>query len=372
VIGTLGYGVRGKLQPLANTTPDAVWLHAQLARFVRHKVQAVSMELSSIGLDQDRVAGVQFDVALLTNLTRDHLDYHRTLRAYRAAKARLFEWPSLKCAIVNLDDAFSAALARNLRHAKRRQLQVIGYGFGAAASWRGLRIAGSQLVADAHGVRFDVTTPWGNARVVSPLLGHFNASNLLATLSVLLVSGLSLRQAVSALKKLTSVPGRMQTLGGGRRPLVVVDYAHTPDALQQVLTTLRELLTAESQIANRESRLICVFGCGGERDRGKRPLMGAIAARLADRVVVTSDNPRTENPQRIIRDILEGIRGIHQSLTVSANRRSAIRHAVANAARGDIVLIAGKGHETYQEIRGVRRPFNDVDIARDALKRWAA
>jgi UDP-N-acetylmuramoyl-L-alanyl-D-glutamate--2,6-diaminopimelate ligase len=204
------------------------------------------------------------------------------------------------------------------------------------------------------------------------VLGRFNASNLLATLTVLLASGLTVRQAVAALKKLRPVPGRMSTVGGGRRPLVVVDYAHTPDALQKVLTTLRELLMNESQIANHESRLICVFGCGGERDRGKRPLMGAIAARLADRVVITSDNPRTENPQRIINDILAGVRGIRETLTVALNRRVAIRHAIAHARRGDIVLIAGKGHETYQEIKGMRRPFNDIEVARSALRRWAA
>jgi UDP-N-acetylmuramoyl-L-alanyl-D-glutamate--2,6-diaminopimelate ligase len=372
VIGTLGYGVRGKLKPLVNTTPDAVWLHAQLDRFVRRGVQAASMEVSSIGLDQDRVAGVQFDVALLTNLTRDHLDYHRSMRAYRAAKAQLFACASLKYAILNLDDEFGRTLARDLRQTQRRELQIIGYGFGTAGGWRGARIVGSNLTADVHGVRFDVATPWGNARVVSTLIGRFNAANLLATLAVLLTCGLSLRQAVAALKKLTPVPGRMQTLGGGRRPLVVVDYAHTPDALQQVLKTLRELLTDESRIANRQSRLICVFGCGGERDRGKRPLMGAIATRLADRVVLTSDNPRAENPQKIISDILDGVRAIRQTLTVTADRRVAIRHAVAQARRGDIVLIAGKGHETYQEIKGVRRPFNDIEVARDALKRWAA
>ena len=357
VIGTLGYGLRGKPRPLANTTPDAIWLHAQLAAFVRRGARAVSMEVSSIGLDQDRVAGVQFDTALFTNLTRDHLDYHRTLRRYRAAKARLFGWESLRHAVINLDDAFGAELARCV---PRRGLMVIGYGFGRAA-----RVRATHLVADECGVRFDVATPWGAARIASPALGRFNVYNLLATLAVLLTSGVGLREAAAALALLTPAPGRLQKLGGGRRPLVVVDYAHTPDALQQVLTTLRELGTDTS-------RLICVFGCGGGRDRGKRPLMGGIAARLADVVYVTSDNPRDEKPLAIISDVLDGIHDVREMLAATPDRRRAIRHAITHARRGDIVLIAGKGHEAYQEIRGVRRPFSDAGVARTALREWRA
>ena len=363
VIGTLGYGLRGALRPLSNTTPDAVWLHAQLAAFTRGGAQAVSMEVSSIGIDQHRIAGVQFDLALFTNLTRDHLEYHRTMRCYRAAKARIFKCASLKHAVVNLDDGFGVELSRRV---PRRGLDVLGYGFGAAAgaARRLPRLAGSNLVTGAAGVRFDVATPWGAARVESPVIGSYNASNLLGVLAALLASGIKLRRAVAAVARLTAIPGRLQKLGGRRWPLVVIDYAHTPDALEQVLLALREL------IGDPASRLICVFGCGGNRDRGKRPLMGAIATRLADSVVVTSDNPRGEDPLAIIGEILDGVRQVRQRLAVAKSRRVAIRHAIAQARRGDIVLIAGKGHETYQETRGVRRPFSDVQAARAELRRW--
>ena len=364
VIGTLGYGLRAPFAPVVNTTPDALWLHAQLAEFARRGAQAVAMEVSSIGLDQDRVAGVEFDVALFTNLTRDHLEYHHTLRRYQDAKARLFAWESLKHAVVNLDDDFGAELLRRIR---RPGLEVVGYGFGAARDARRARVAGANLVTGAHGIAFDVRSPWGSAHVASPVLGRHNAYNLLGTLAVLLASGVPLKKAVAAIAAVKPVPGRLQRLGGGARPLVVVDYAHTPDALKHALTTLRELLANNpSPITHHPSRLICVFGCGGDRDRGKRPQMGRVAERLADRVVVTSDNPRGENPRDIIKDIVAGARGAEE-IVIEANRERAIRRAVAGARRGDIVLLAGKGHENYQEIRGARRPFSDVAVAREAL-----
>jgi UDP-N-acetylmuramoyl-L-alanyl-D-glutamate--2,6-diaminopimelate ligase len=368
VVGTLGYGMRAPLAPLVNTTPDAPWLHRQLAEFARRGAQAVAMEVSSIGLDQDRVAGIEFDTALFTNLTRDHLEYHRTMRRYREAKAKLFAWETLRHAVVNLDDDFGAELARRIR---RPGLRVLGYGFGemrgAARGARGDRVTGANLVTGARGVAFDVKTPWGSARLASPVLGRHNAYNLLGTLAALLASGLPLKKALSALAAVKPVPGRLQPLGGGAKPLVIVDYAHTPDALKQALTTLRELV--ESQVTNHESRLICVFGCGGERDRGKRPLMGRVAARLADRVVVTSDNPRRENPRAIIGDIVAGARGAARGIVIEADRRAAILRAVEEARRGDVVLLAGKGHEDYQEIGGARRPFSDADVARKALAR---
>ena len=239
VVGTLGHGMGGALKPVPNTTPDAPWLHAQLAEFARRGARAVAMEVSSIGLDQDRVSGVEFDVALFTNLTRDHLEYHRTMRCYAEAKARLFAWESLRHAVVNLDDGYGRELARRVR---RPGLSVIGYGFGHVRGERAPRIAGGNLVADARGVSFDVRTPWGAARVKSQVLGGFNASNLLGALAVLLASGVKLRRAVAALARLRPLPGRMQRLGGGAQPLVIVDYAHTPDALEKVLTTLQELL----------------------------------------------------------------------------------------------------------------------------------
>src|SRR5262245_48550387 len=372
VIGTLGYGMRPPLKPTANTTPDALWLHAQLADFARRGAQAVAMEVSSIGLDQDRVAGIEFDAALFTNLSRDHLEYHRTMRSYREAKARLFAWESLKHAVVNLDDDFGAELARRIR---RPGLSVIGYGFGTGA--RRARVAGLNLVAAARGVSFDVRTPWGAAHLASPVLGRYNAYNLLGTLAVLLASGIPLKRAVAALSAVKPVPGRLQRLGGGAQPLVIVDYAHTPDALKQVLTTLRELLSRQpsavrrqsSVVSRQPSRLICVFGCGGDRDRGKRPQMGNIAAHLADRVVVTSDNPRSEDPRAIIDEIVEGVEGGSDTVATDPDRRAAIQRAVAEARRGDIVLIAGKGHEAYQEIGGNRTPFSDAAVAREALAR---
>ena len=382
VIGTLGYGLRRTLRPLANTTPDAVWLHAQLATFLRGGANAVSMEVSSIGLDQDRVAGVEFDAALFTNLTRDHLDYHHTMRGYRRAKARLFECASLKHAIVNLDDAFGRDLAVRVR---RRGLNVLGYGFeqsgfeqsgfeqsgfeqsGFDHRAHGARrvpcVLGNNFSAGAGGMHFEVRTPWGRATIESPLLGRHNASNLLGSLATLLASDIKLKDAVATLGALDAVPGRMQTIGGGRRPLVVVDYAHSPDALEQVLHALREL------IGGTAARLVCVFGCGGTRDRGKRPLMGAVAARLADRVVITSDNPRNEDPLRIIADIRKGVRG---DCLIEPDRRRAIARALREAGRGDVVLIAGKGHETYQEIAGVRHVFSDAVVARAGLHRWTA
>ena len=355
VVGTLGYGLRGALRPLVNTTPDALWLQAQLAAFARRGAAAVSMEVSSIGLDQGRIAGVPFDIALLTNLTRDHLDYHRTMARYKEAKAKLFVADALTHAVLNLDDPFGVELAGSIG---RRGLKVIGYGFdGVDPALRRLpKVRGSNLDCGADGVRFDVSTPWGDARVASGVLGRHNASNLLATLAVLLICDVNLKSAVKTLEGLQAVPGRMQRIGGGRRPLAVIDYAHSPDALENVLRTLRDLTDGE---------LWCVFGCGGDRDRGKRRLMGAAASRLADRVIVTSDNPRFENPRTIIDEVRRGVRGV---CTIEPDRRRAITTALRGARRGDVVLIAGKGHEPYQEIRGVRHPFSDLNAARLALR----
>jgi UDP-N-acetylmuramoyl-L-alanyl-D-glutamate--2,6-diaminopimelate ligase len=359
VVGTLGYGLRGRLRPLINTTPDALWLQAQLADFAKRGAAAVSMEVSSIGLDQGRVAGVAFDIAVLTNLTRDHLDYHRTMARYKQAKAKLFAAQSLRHAVLNLDDPFGVELAVTI---KRRGLQVIGYGFDVPAVDVGRlpRVRGKNFVNTPSGVRFDVSTPWGNAHVASRVLGRHNASNLLATLAVLLVCDIKLKDAVALLGRLEAVAGRMQRVGGGTGPLAVIDYAHTPDALENVLRALRDLTAGE---------LWCVFGCGGDRDRGKRPLMGRAASQLADQVIITSDNPRFENPRTIIGEIRRGVRG---PCTIEPDRRRAIATALRSARRGDVVLIAGKGHEPYQEIRGVRYPFSDVQAARRALRETRA
>ena len=362
VIGTLGSGWPGKLEPAVNTTPDAVWLQGRLRDFVRQRARAVSMEVSSHGLVQDRVAAVEFDVALLTNLTRDHLDYHGTMRAYRSAKARLFRFPTLKYAVLNLDDRFGAQL---VEPTQRRGISVLGYGFNrtlppALRGRRVQRLVGRNLRMGAEGLAFDVATPWGVSAIRSPLVGRFNAANLLGTLAVLLASDSRLEESIAALEKVTPVPGRTERYGGRRRPLVVVDYAHTPDALANVLMALRELMTS----ARSRGKLVCVFGCGGDRDRGKRPVMGRIATHLADEVIVTSDNPRSERPEAIIADILEGANG---QCAVMADRTNAIRGAIAGARPGDVVLVAGKGHEQYQEIAGVRHPYSDAAVVRAAL-----
>jgi UDP-N-acetylmuramoyl-L-alanyl-D-glutamate--2,6-diaminopimelate ligase len=373
VIGTLGSGWPGRLRATDNTTPDAVWLHERLRAFVSQNARAVSMEVSSHGLVQDRVAGVEFDVALFTNLTRDHLDYHKTMRNYRNAKARLFRMPGLSWAVLNLDDPFGVELARE---ALTNGVSVLGYGFGATVPMplRGRRIprvTGRELTTSHEGVAFEVSTPWGDARIESAFVGRFNAANLLATLAVLLASDHPLDAAAAALGCLRAVPGRTERIGGGRVPLVVVDYAHTPDALENVLRALRELMppaprheSADRQRDHRPGKLVCVFGCGGDRDKGKRPLMGRIATRLADEVILTSDNPRTEDPHAIITDILQGVT---RQCAIAPDRSQAIRAAIAGAHAGDVVLVAGKGHEPYQEIAGVKHPFSDMAVVRAAL-----
>ena len=359
VIGTLGSGFPGHLDAHANTTPEAVTLHARMRTLVRAGARAVCMEASSHGLAQDRLAGVEFDVALLTNLTRDHLDFHGTMRHYKATKARLFRCATLSHAILNLDDAFGRELAQRWKH---KRAKALGYGFQARASRsRAPCVEGRNLRLGLDGVSFDIASPWGKATLRSPLIGAFNAANLLGSLAVLLVSEVSLDQSIAALEKVAPVPGRTERYGGGRAPLVIVDYAHTPDALEKVLHSLRA-------VAGTRSRLFCVFGCGGDRDRGKRPLMGAVASRLADRVIITSDNPRGEDPAAIIADIAEGVCGMHEQI---ADRRRAVTWALAEARRGDIVLIAGKGHERYQEVRGVRHRYSDAAVVRAALARSA-
>jgi UDP-N-acetylmuramoyl-L-alanyl-D-glutamate--2,6-diaminopimelate ligase len=367
VVGTLGTGSPGRLEPIVNTTPDAVWLQGRLRDFVAQRARAVAMEVSSHGLAQDRVAGVEFDVALLTNLTRDHLDYHGTMRNYRNAKARLFRFPGLQTAVLNLDDAFGVSLVETTR---RRKVNTIGYGFSRATppGLRGRRIprvVGSNLALGADGVAFDVSSPWGRSRVESKVIGRFNAANLLGTLAVLLASDNSLDASVAALRGVTPVAGRTERYGGGRKPLVVVDYAHTPDALENVLQSLRDLLDA----ATVGGKLFCVFGCGGDRDRGKRPQMGRIATTLADETVVTSDNPRSEKPAAIIAEILAGVNGPAEAIE---DRTMAIQTAVKRAQAGDVVLVAGKGHEQYQEVAGVRHPYSDAAVVRAALSRTRA
>lgn len=358
MVGTLGNGFPGVLAPSANTTPDAVSLHALLRDYLAEGAECVAMEVSSHGLNQGRVNGVHFDIAVLTNLSRDHLDYHGDMASYAAAKAGLFAWPELQYAVLNMDDPFGVELAGRLGCSG---VQTVGYSLEGKPEGCRFAVLARDLVADADGIRFKAVTPWGTAPLSSKMLGRFNASNLLAALAVLLVSGIALEDAVRELGKVESVAGRMQRLGGEGKPLVVVDYAHTPDALEKVLGTLREILGGKG-------RLICVFGCGGERDRGKRPLMGAVASRLADSVIVTSDNPRGEDAHAIIDEIIAGMGANYH---VIDDRAAAIDAAVRGAQPDDVVLIAGKGHEDYQEIKGVKLPFADADVAQRVLQGYA-
>jgi UDP-N-acetylmuramoyl-L-alanyl-D-glutamate--2,6-diaminopimelate ligase len=358
MIGTLGSGFPGALSAAANTTPDALELHAELRSFVDNGARAVAMEVSSHGLVQGRVNGVAFDCALFTNLSHDHLDYHGSMEAYAEAKGRLFDMPGLETAVLNLDDVAGVQLAQRLT---ARGLRTIGYSLSPLAIAPGSVTA--YIAAESIGPqRIDIASSFGKASVPFHQIGRFNVSNALGVLGCLIAyglkSGLEFQEAVQLLSTLPAVPGRMEKIGD--RPLVVVDYAHTPDALEKVLQALRPVADA------RGGMLIAVFGAGGDRDPAKRPLMGEIAGRLADRVLVTSDNPRSEDPLAIIAQVEKGIEGQRE---VEPDRLRAIEKAVAAASERDVVLIAGKGHENYQEIAGRRLAFSDTAAARKALER---
>ncbi len=351
VIGTLGNGFVDALAESPNTTPDAITLHAALAGFLERGAQACAMEVSSIGLDQGRINGAAIDVAVFTNLTRDHLEYHGSMAAYAAAKEKLFTRPGLGAAVINLDDAFGRELARRLKG----RLPTLGYTLGGAVAETDEILSAENLRLGAAGIEFELR----GAAIAAPVVGRFNASNLLAVAGALLSRGEGLDAVAAALRGLRPPPGRMQALGGHGQPLVVVDYAHTPDALEKALGVLREAALA------RGGRLACVFGCGGERDPGKRPQMGAVAEALADAVLVTSDNPRGEDPDAIIAAILGGMKSRPR---VEADRARAVAAAVAEADVADVILLAGKGHEPYQEIAGVRHAYSDLEAAKSALE----
>lgn len=352
IMGTVGNGYWQQLQSSANTTMDAVSNQTWLKYFVDDGAKAVAMEVSSHGLDQSRVVGVPFTTAVFTNLTRDHLDYHQSMENYGASKTALFYWQGLRHAVINTDDEFGAQLQRQLR-LDCPQLTVYSYGFNSEAD---IRI--HQFQASSGHMQMLLTTPWGEAEIHTHLLGRFNAQNLAACLGVLCANGFTFADVVSVWNDIKPATGRMDCLAEKNQPLVVVDYAHTPDALEKALATLQEIKPAKG-------RLWCIFGCGGDRDTGKRPLMGAAAAAGADCVVVTSDNPRTEDPQKIIADILPAVSNPE---LVETDRRIAINYAVSHAASEDIILIAGKGHETYQDINGVKQHFSDFEVAQSALR----
>ena len=366
VIGTLGYGPIDHLEVAPLTTPDVLTTHSQLARMLASGVRTALMEVSSHALDQGRVAGVRFASAALTNLSRDHLDYHADMEAYARSKSLLFEQEGLRYAVLNLDESFGCRLLAQVPPSVR----IIGYRVAQPGERRRssmvrsrVEIVGRLKRATVDGIVVEVHTAWGVAEMCSALVGHFNAHNLLAALGILLSLDVPLDRACAALERVRPIPGRMQRFGGsGHSPLVVVDYAHTPGALENALKALRD---------QSEGRLWCVFGCGGDRDPGKRAQMGAVASLLADSLVITDDNPRTEDGWQIIEDIRNGLSDV-EPVCIERDRLAAVRYAVTHANEGDVVLVAGKGHESYQEIDGVRRPFSDATAVEQVLQEVVA
>lgn len=356
LLGTLGYGLYGDLCPPSHTTPDAVRLQQELATLRGRGASCVAMEVSSHALHQQRTAGVMFDTAVLTHLSRDHLDYHGSVEAYAEAKRRLFLSPDLRCAVLNLEDEFGRQLARELEP----QLRVIGYRAAPGGAlhdypdWLEL----NSVQSLPGGIALDIASSWGAAQLQAPLLGTFNAQNLLAALGALLACGMSLEVAVQRLSRVQTVPGRMELCSVPGKPRVVIDYAHTPHALETVLQALRPHCSG---------RLVCVFGAGGNRDKGKRPQMGFVAERNADRVYLTSDNPRNEDPALILDQIAAGFDAPARALRIE-DRAAAIAAAIRDADPDDLVLVAGKGHESFQQIGARKLPFSDRDQVWQVLR----
>lgn len=355
VIGTLGRGLYGQLEASGHTTPDVIANHHWLATMRDLGASSVVMEVSSHALDQQRVDNIRFDCAVFTNLTHEHLDYHGDMASYAAVKQKLFHMPGLKTAVVNQDDPYG----RELLSVIDSSVRVISYG---TQKEHRPQLLAEKIEALPQGLRFEVKSSLGDGQLESRLLGYFNVSNLLAALGVLLGKGMDFDEALDRLAHVNTVSGRMESLGGGELPLVVIDYAHTPDALRHVLGALRE---------HTSGTLWCVFGCGGERDRQKRPLMGQIAEQYADRVVVTNDNPRQENPVDIIEQILTGMTQPDRAY-VERDRQRAIETVIQGASSQDVILIAGKGHENYQITGDEIRPFSDLAEAQLQLKRLKA
>ena len=350
IIGTLGVGQLGQLVDTGMTTPDPILLQATLAEFVEQGVSHVVMEASSHALDQNRLASVAVDVAIFTNLSRDHLDYHKTMDAYGRAKQRLFEFESLSHAVVNQDDQFGQQLLDVLTE---QSLTVLSYGPQATLTI-------NDVQCDLSGLTIDLSYQQQQAHIQCALLGRFNSENVAATAGALLALDVSFNDMTKAVVSIAAVDGRMQSVHQNNQPHVVVDYAHTPDALNKVLLSLRQHVAVNGQ-------LWCVFGCGGDRDTGKRPLMGSVAEQNADHVVLTADNPRSESNQAIVNDILAGMTE-SESAYIEHDRGRAIHYAVSSATAKDLVLVAGKGHENYQDINGVKSPFSDIEASLKALK----
>lgn len=347
VIGTLGVGFPTKLSYGVYTTPDPIALQKELYAMQQQDTQVVAMEVSSHGLEQGRVTGVEFNIAVFTNLSQDHLDYHGDMFSYGEAKKLLFHRPELEHAVINIDDEFGRKLIDEIA----ADVDVIGYSIEESPLNQPQMVKAHDIQQNAKGFVAEITTLWGDGILKSKLLGRFNVSNLLAVLAVLGLMKISVPQALTSLGQLGTVPGRMQIFGGGIHPLVVVDFSHTPVALEQALKALR---------AHCSGVLWCVFGCGGDRDRGKRPIMGQIAEHHSDRIIITDDNPRTEDPQSIVNDILQGLL-CPWAAEIERDRGAAIAHAIDCAKAGDIILVAGKGHEPYQTIGTEKIPFSDIE-----------
>ena len=370
MVGTLGIGrppaagsaedaatAQGEVVSTGLTTPDPVQLQSALRRFAGEGIRACAIEASSIGIEEARLDGTQIRVALFTNFTQDHLDYHGSMDAYWQAKRRLFAWPGLQSVVLNIDDVRGVELAS--------VLEGSALDLWTVSTARVARLQARNIAYQASGIAFELVEGAVVLPVHTHLIGSYNVSNLLGVLAVLRALGVPLPEAVQACGQLHAVPGRMECLGGVDAPLVAVDYAHTPDALDHALEALRPM------VQQRGGKLWCVFGCGGDRDASKRPLMGAIAAKLADQVVVTSDNPRSEKPEAIIAQILLGLPSCN-TLQVQSDRALAIADTIARAAAQDVVLLAGKGHEATQEIAGVKTAFSDRAHAAAALQQRPA
>ena len=353
-MGTLGSGLYPELKETGFTTPDAITCHQWLADIESNKAKYAVMEVSSHALVQGRTNGIHFNSAVFTNLSLDHLDYHGDMASYADAKSKLFKSENLQNAIINVDDEAGRNIVENLDS----NINCISYGLDKSFN---PDVLGSNVKLDQYGLSMQVETPWGDGKLSAPVIGDFNASNLLAVLSVMLVQGIEFKEALQRLTTIKSVAGRMQRFGSDTTPLVIVDFAHTPDALDQALTSLRQ---------HTKNNLWCVFGCGGDRDVGKRPLMGAIAENKADYIVLTNDNPRSETAENILKDIQSGIND-DADVTVEQDRHTAIHIAISKAKAGDVVLIAGKGHEKYQIVGEIKYPFNDAEEVLQQLEALA-
>ena len=360
LVGTLGSGLWGELNENKNTTPDPVSLQQQLAKMKSQGAGFVAMEVSSHGLDQGRVNGIDYHTAILTNISRDHLDYHGSMAHYIESKEKLFSWPTLQYGIFDVDDAVSREVFERVKKHSSIGLVSIGKTTDLKTSL-GIKILSATVNDDAISITIDST--WGSGKLCNRhLYGEFNVYNLLMALATLLVLDFPFEGALSAISQVHGVPGRLDKLGGGDLPCVFVDYAHTPDALSCALTALRNYGS---------EKLICVFGCGGSRDQGKRSEMGKIAWRYADQIIVTADNPRDESVEKISKQILMDVPAA-ENIHIISDRAEAISHAISIANKGDVVLVAGKGAETYQEINGKRFKFSDYQVIKSELARRAA